>query len=91
MAGQRLKKFTTALPASFHADPFAELTPPVPGKLKVSAKGGTLSENACHDAAVFYLPDGRYYIMVMMTATKNNPETTRYISDAAIAMYQAMK
>lgn len=92
MAGQRLQKFAAVLPAAEHFDPRAELQPPAEGKVLLASKGGTLTApGISHDAAVFFLPDGRYYVMVMLTRTSNVKKALVPLGQAASAMYEAMK
>ena len=93
MAGQRLARLKTLLPWTERVEPFAEkLELPAEGKVVAASKGGTLtSTGIAHDAAVFYLPDGRYYVMVMCTRSSSVDETTKIINEAGLVMYEAMK
>lgn len=93
MAGQRLARLKTLLPCAERVEPFAEkLELPAEGKVVAASKGGTLtSTGIAHDAAIFYLPDGRYYVMVMCTRSSSVDETTKIINEAGLVMYEAMK
>ena len=93
MAGQRLARLKTLLPCAERVEPYAEtLELPKEGQVVVASKGGTLSSTGiAHDAAIFYLPDGRYYIMVMCTQTSSVDAATKVINEAGLVMYEAMK
>lgn len=93
MGGQRLGRLKTLLPCVKRLDPYEkEWTPPVAGRVAAASKGGTLTSLGCaHDAAIFYLPDGRYYVMVMCTRSKDVSKTTEIIQKAGLVMYEALK
>ena len=93
MANQRVARLKTLLPTAYRPDPRAErLELPPEGKVVVACKGGTLLNPArAHDAGIFYLPDGRYYVMTMCTNSTDLQATTRIINEAGLAMYEAMK
>jgi len=92
MAGQQVARLKTLLPNVAHADPRTQLQLPPEGKVTVASKGGTLTpQGIAHDAAIFYLPDGRYYIMVICTRSESVRETTDIINRAGLLMYEAMK
>lgn len=92
MAGQQVARLKTLLPNAAHADPRLPLQPPPEGKVTVASKGGTLTKGGiAHDAAIFYLPDGRYYVMVICTSSESIRETTNIIQQAGLLMYEAMK
>lgn len=93
MAGQRLSRLKTLLPFVERVNPHADhLELPPEGKVVVASKSGTLTgPGIAHDAGIFYLPDGRYYVMVMLTRSSSVLETTKIINEAGLAMYEAMK
>ena len=93
MAGQRLARLKTLLPCAERVEPYEEeLRLPPEGKVVVACKGGTLTApGIAHDAGVFYLPDGRYYVMVMCTQTGSVDAATKIINEAGLLMYEAMK
>lgn len=94
MAGQRLARLKALLPWTERVDPYADkLELPAEGKVVVASKGGTLTgpPAIAHDAAIFYLPDGRYYVMVMCTQSSGLAEATKRINEAGLAMYEAMR
>jgi len=93
MAGQRLGRFRTALPYAERVEPHVQtLALPAEGKVIVASKGGTLTDyGILHDSAIFYLPDGRYYIMAMLTESSSVAAADKIIQQAGIVMYEAMK
>ena len=94
MAGQRLARLRTLLPYTERVNPFADkLELPPEGRVVVASKGGTLTgpPAIAHDAAIFYLPDGRHYVMVMCTQSSGLTEATKRINEAGLVMYEAMK
>ena len=93
MANQRVARLKTLLPTAYRPDPRKEsLELPKDGQVVVASKGGTLTEPAtAHDAAIFYLPDGRYYVMVVCTQSESVRDTTAIIQQAGLIMYEAMK
>ena len=93
MAGQRLARLKTLLPCAERVEPYEEeLRLPPEGKVVVACKGGTLTDSGiAHDAGIFYLPDGRYYVMVMCTQSSSVDTATKVINEAGLVMYEAMK
>lgn len=92
MAGQQVARLKTLLPNVAHADPRKPFQLPPEGKVTVASKGGTLTHlGIAHDAGIFYLPDGRYYVMVICTQSESVRETTEIINRAGLIMYEAMK
>ena len=93
MAGQQVARLKTLLPNAPHADPRMPLQLPPEGKVTVASKGGTLCPptGIAHDAGIFYLPDGRYYVMVVCTQSESVRDTTVIIQQAGLIMYEAMK
>ena len=92
MAGQQVARLKTLLPNAPHADPRMEIPLPPKGKVTVASKGGTLTPSGiAHDAGIFYLPDGRYYVLVLCTQSESVRDTTAIIQQAGLAMYEAMK
>lgn len=92
MAGQRGGKFRPALPEATRYDPNQELTPIPDGKVVLAAKSGTLGNpTVSHDAGILLLPNGHSAVLVMMTATRNNPETEKVMGQVAQAVYEALK
>ena len=65
---------------------------PKEGQVVVASKGGTLTDPpTAHDAGIFYLPDGRYYIVTICTTSSNLKATTKIINEVGLVMYEAMK
>ena len=93
MANQRVARLKTLLPTAYRPDPRAEqLELPPEGKVVVASKGGTLLNPArAHDAGIFYLPDGRYYIVTICTTSSDLKATTKIINEVGLVMYEAMK
>lgn len=93
MAGQRLNRMKTLLPFVDRVNPHAEkMELPPEGKVVVACKSGSLQRTGvAHDAGIFYLPDGRYYVMAMCTRSSSIQEGVGRISEASLVMYQAMK
>ncbi len=93
LAGQRIARLKTLLSCSERVDPREEtLRPPQKGDVLVASKGGTLTDfGIAHDAAIFYLPDGRYYIVTICTRSSSIRETTKIINEIGLVMYEAMK
>ena len=93
MAGQRLGRFKALLPCVKREDPYDErpLLPPR-GKVLAAAKGGTKAEIGCiHDSGIFYLPDGRYYVMAAVTKSKDTAKAEQILRQMGLVMYEAMK
>ena len=92
MAGQRGGKFRASLPVAARYDPNQAL-PPVPdGKVVLAAKSGTLqTPTVTHDTGILLLPNGRSAVLVMMSATKSNPETEKVMGQVARTLYEALK
>lgn len=93
MAGQRLSRLKTYLPTVDRVNPYLDsLELPPEGHVVVASKSGTLSNSGyAHDAGIFYLPDGRYYVVVVCTKTDNITETTKIINEIGLIMYENMK
>ena len=92
MAGQRNGKFRPALPEAKRYDPRKELELPPEGRVVLAAKSGTLVDPVvANDAGILLLPDGRGAVLVMMTASRSNPETERIMGQVARAVYEAIK
>ena len=92
MAGQRNGKFRPALPEAKRYDPSKELELPPEGRVVLAAKSGTLVDPVvANDAGILLLPDGRSAVLVMMTASRSNPETERIMGQVARAVYEALK
>ena len=92
MAGQRNGKFRPALPEAKRYDPSKELELPPEGRVVLAAKSGTLVDPVvANDAGILLLPDGRSAVLVMMTASRSNPETERIMGQVARAVYEAIK
>ena len=93
MAGQRLGRLKTLLPHVNRNNPYtAQLALPPEGKVVVASKGGTLAALGCaHDAAIFYLPDGRYCVVVICTRSRDVEAATGIINRVGLAVYNAMK
>ena len=91
MAGQQVARLKTLLPNATHADPRMPMQLPPEGKVTVASKGGTLTPaGIAHDAGIFYLPDGSYYVMVLCTRSESVRETTAIIQQAGRIMYEEM-
>lgn len=91
MAGQRGGKFRAALPEAKRYDPSQEMTPIPEGKVVLAAKSGTLTTpTVANDAGILLLPNGRSAVLVMMTATRSNPETERIMGQVARALYESL-
>lgn len=91
MAGQQVARLKTLLPNDSHADPRKPMVLPAEGRVTVASKGGTLTNiGIAHDAAIIYLPDGRYYIMVICTRSESIRHATEIIQKAGLLMYKAM-
>ena len=93
MAGQRIARLKTLLPCAERVDPRADtLRLPKEGQVVVASKGGTLTDPpTAHDAGIFYLPDGRYYIVTICTTSSDLKATTKIINEVGLVMYEAMK
>jgi beta-lactamase class A len=92
MAGQRNGKFRPALPEAKRYDPSKELELPPEGRVVLAAKSGTLVDPVvANDAGILLLPDGRSAVLVMMTASRSNPETERIMGQVARTVYEALK
>ena len=93
MAGQQLGKFKKRLPCTTRHDPRTpSLQLPDEGHVVVACKGGSLEKpGILHDSGIFYLPDGRNYVMVVCTQTADMEEAEAIIGEVALAMYEAMK
>lgn len=93
MAGQRLSRLKALLPFVERVNPHADrLELPPEGKVVVASKSGTLTGSGiAHDAGIFYLPDGRYYVMAMLTQSYSILETTKIINEVGLTMYEAMR
>ena len=93
MANQRIARLKTLLPYSGRADPREEvLRLPEEGHVVVASKGGTLeTPPIAHDAGIFYLPDGRYYVVTICTCSSSLEETTKIINEVGRVIYEAMK
>lgn len=93
MAGQRLSRLKTLLPFVERVNPHAEkLELPAEGKVVVASKSGTLlGSGIAHDAGIFYLPDGRYYVMAICTRSSDITATTGIINRMGLVMYETMK
>ena len=92
MANQRVARLKTLLPTAYRPYPRKELELPREGQVVVASKGGTLTDPpTAHDAAIFYLPDGRYYIVTICTKSTSLKEATRIINEVGLMMYEAMK
>ena len=93
MANQRVARLKTLLPCSERADPREEvLRLPKEGYVVVASKGGTLTTPpTAHDAGIFYLPDGRYYVVTICTRSSSLKATTKIINEVGRVMYEAMK
>ena len=93
MANQRVARLKTLLPTAYRPDPRKEaLELPKEGQVVVASKGGTLTDPpTAHDAGIFYLPDGRYYIVTICTRSSSLKEATKIINEVGLVMYEAMK
>ena len=93
MAGQRLGRLQTLLPTTERLNPYtAQLQPPAEGRVVVASKGGSKeAEGAVHDTGIFYLPDGRCYVMAVCCKSHKKSETIRLIQQMGLVMYEAMK
>ena len=92
MAGQRAGKFRTSLPVAPQYNPIQALTPVPEGKVVLAAKSGTLQNpTVSHDAGILLLPKGPSAVLVMMTATKSNPETEKIMGQVARTLYEALR
>jgi beta-lactamase class A len=88
MSGQQLR---SKLPALLPAEEFAEgKDRPSPGKVYVANKTGDL-DRIQHDVGVFTLPDGRRYVIAMLTSNLNaNREGIAAIAEVSWAVYWAL-
>jgi len=93
MAGQRLGRLQTLLPTTERLNPYADtLQLPAEGKVVAASKGGSKeAEGTFHDTGIFYLPDGRYYVMAVCTKGPNKTKAIRLIQQMGLTMYNAMK
>ena len=93
MAGQQLGKFKKRLPCTTRHDPRTpSLQLPDEGHVVVACKGGSFeSLGILHDAGIFYLPDGRYYVMTVCTQSEDMEAAEAMIGELGLAMYEAMK
>ena len=92
MAGQRNGKFRAALPVAARYDPNQDLMPIPERKVVLAAKSGTLTTpTVANDAGILLLPNGRSAVLVMMTATRSNPETETIMGQIAQAVYEALR
>lgn len=92
LVGQQKGRLRTQLPCMKQANPYADhLRMPPEGKVLAATKGGTKeSMGAVHDAGIFFLPDGGYYIMSVFTKTEKSEETSRILTELGRVMYEAM-
>ena len=93
MAGQRKGRFKALLPCAKREDPYdaRPLLPPR-GKVLAATKGGTKAEIGCiHDSGIFYLPDGRYYVMAAVTKSNDTAKAEEILRQMGLVMYEAMK
>jgi len=93
MAGQRLGRLQTLLPVMERLNPYADqLQLPAEGKVVVASKGGSkLADGADHDTGIFFLPDGRRYVMAVCCKSKKKDETIDLIRQMGLVMYEAMR
>jgi beta-lactamase class A len=86
MAGQQLR---SKLPALLPVEEAAEGRPS-PGKVCVANKTGDL-DRIQHDVGVFTLPDGRRYVIAMLTAgLSSDREGIAAIAEVSLAVYRAL-
>ena len=91
MAGQQVARLKALLPNDSHADPRKEMQLPAEGRVTVASKGGTLTKiGIAHDAAIVYLPDGTYFIIVLCTQSNSVRNTTNIIQKVGLTMYEAI-
>lgn len=90
MLAHRLDKIASVLPEKHLYDPRKPFVLPPEGKVTVACKGGTLDSGISHDGAIVYLPDGRYYVLVVMTETPDN-SALPIIQRISRAVYEAVK
>ena len=93
MAGQRLGRLQTLLPTTERLNPYKEqLQPPAAGKVVAASKGGSKEGEKCfHDTGIFYLPDGKCYVMAMCTKGCERAKAVNLIQQAGLVMYEAIK
>ena len=93
MAGQRLGRLQTLLPTVERLNPYTpQLKMPPEGRVVVASKGGSkLADGAVHDTGIFYLPDGRCYVMAVCSKSYKKEETIHLIQQMGLVMYEAMK
>ena len=92
MAGQQVARIKTLLPNDNHHDPRKPISLPAEGRVTTASKGGTLTNGGiAHDAAIVYLPDGRYFVMVICSSSGSIRSATEIIQKAGLLMYHAVK
>ena len=90
MAAQTLGKFSLSLPHERFSKTVDPL-PPVPeGKVIMIHKGGSLTGQVLHDAAIMLLPNGKKAIMVLTTATPDNSATTEIFKKVSRTIYDRL-
>ncbi len=91
MACQTLGKFSKSLPAVHRPQNTLEpLALPPEGKVILVEKGGTLTGQVSHDAAIMILPDGRSAVLVMMTECESGDASLDAIQKVSRMIYDRM-
>ncbi|MDR3230319.1 MAG: class A beta-lactamase-related serine hydrolase [Synergistaceae bacterium] len=91
MAGQQLRgKLPALLPASPVEVPMKDRPTPPPGRVCVAHKTGDL-DRIQHDVGVFILPDGRCYVIAMLTGNLSDDRAgIAAIGEVSLAIYRAL-
>jgi len=91
MACQQLGKFSQSLPRVLRPESTRTPLGPVPeGRVMLAQKGGTLTGEVSHDAAIMLLPNGRHAVMVMMTECTDKDASLEAIKQVSRMVYDRL-
>lgn len=92
MAGQQLGRLRAKLPC-FKPELRGDTLPlPPEGRVLAATKGGTKDNLGCiHDTGIFYLPDGRYYVVSAFTESSRLTEAEQLLRQLGVMLFEALR